>query len=134
MPRASSSGVVVTPVPASRTQMDEKVAALLSYLLGWVTGIVFFLIDKRPSVRFHAAQSIVVFGGLQILLIILGLFSGLTFFTASASGFSLGWVLSRLIELLAVVLWVVLMIKAYQGDKFRVPVFADIAQRIFGTN
>ena len=38
---------------------------LLCYVLGWVTGLIFFFIDKRPFVRFQAAQSIVVFGGLQ---------------------------------------------------------------------
>jgi len=114
--------------------MDEKLAALLSYLLGWVTGIVFFLIDKRPYVRFHAAQSIVVFGGLQIVLIVLGVFSGLSFLAGGATGFSLGWTISRLIDLAAFVLWIVLMIKAYQGQKFRVPIAADIAEKLFGTS
>ena len=51
--------------------MEENVAGLLCYVGGWVTGLIFFLIDKRPFVRFHAAQSIVVFGGLHIVYIIL---------------------------------------------------------------
>jgi uncharacterized membrane protein len=129
---ASQSQAPATPVVQS--QMDEKLAALLSYLLGWVTGIVFFLIDKRPYVRFHAAQSIVVFGGLQIVLIVLGVFSGLSFLAGGATGFSLGWTISRLIDLAAFVLWIVLMIKAYQGQKFRVPIAADIAEKLFGTS
>jgi len=124
---------VASPANATaRSQMDEKVAALLAYLLGWVTGIVLFLIDKRSYVRFHAAQSIVVFGGLQILLVVLGVLSGLSFLAHGPSGFSLGWALRRLIDLLALVLWIVLMLKAYQGEKFRVPIAADIAERIFG--
>ena len=40
--------------------MAEKIAGLLCYVLGWLTGLIFFFIDKRPFVRFHAAQSIVV--------------------------------------------------------------------------
>ena len=51
--------------------MAENVAGLLCYVLGWVTGLIFFFIDKRPFVRFHAAQSIVVFGGLTIVRIAL---------------------------------------------------------------
>jgi len=54
----------------TQPQMSENVAATLSYALGWVTGLVFYFIDKRPFVRFHAAQSIVVFGALHILIIL----------------------------------------------------------------
>ena len=57
----------MTQTSQNTTGLDENVAGLLCYVLGWVTGIIFFLIDKRPYVRFHAAQSIVVFGGLHIL-------------------------------------------------------------------
>jgi uncharacterized membrane protein len=43
------------------TGLDPKVAGLLSYLFGWVTGLIFFLIEKEHrEVRFHAAQSILV--------------------------------------------------------------------------
>ena len=59
---------------SAQSGMSENVAAFLCYLVGWVTGIIFFLIDKRPFVRFHAAQSIVVFGGLHILNIVIGIF------------------------------------------------------------
>src|ERR1035438_351345 len=52
--------------------ISENVAGLLCYVLGWITGLIFFFIDKRPFVRFHAAQSIVVFGGLMIVRIVLG--------------------------------------------------------------
>ena len=49
----------------SQTGLSENVAGLLCYILGWITGLIFLLIDKRPFVRFHAAQSIVVFLGLH---------------------------------------------------------------------
>ena len=55
-------------VPQGATsQMAENVAGLLCYVLGWITGLIFYFVDKRPFVRFHAAQSIVVFGGLHII-------------------------------------------------------------------
>src|SRR5579875_2112558 len=68
---APAGGPAVTPMAAPASGLAENVAGLLCYLLGWLTGIIFLLIDKRPFVRFHAAQSIVVFGGLMILRILL---------------------------------------------------------------
>jgi uncharacterized membrane protein len=106
------------------------VAGALSYAGLWVTGLIFFLIDKRPSVRFHAAQSMVVFGALQILYIILTR----VFFTSFGTYglFSLGSLVLDVLELLGVVLWILLMVKAYQSEKFKVPVAADIAEAIAG--
>ena len=116
------------------TGMSENVAALLSYLLGWVTGIIFFLIDKRPFVRFHAAQSIVVFGGLHIINIVLGIFFIRAGFMMMGGfgAFGLGSALFSLISLVAFVLWILLMVKAYQHEKFEVPIAAGIAKGFAG--
>jgi uncharacterized membrane protein len=112
--------------------MQENVAGLLCYVLGWVTGVIFYLIDKRPFVRFQAAQSIVIFGGLSLIRIVLGMFLGVSFLTGGVGGFSLAFVLFDLLYLIGVILWLVCMIKAYQGERFRVPFAADIADKIFG--
>lgn len=111
--------------------MDEKLAGLLCYALGWITGLIFLLIDKRPFVRFHAAQSLVVFGGLHIVYYIVAsiFFVGIG---AVAGGFGLGVLLLDAIRLLATVLWIVLMVKAYQGERFKVPFAADVAENIAG--
>jgi uncharacterized membrane protein len=111
--------------------MDEKVAGLLCYALGWVTGLIFLLIDKRPFVRFHAAQSLVVFGGLHVVYYILVtiFFTGIG---AVAGGFGLAVVLLDAIRLIGTVLWIVLMVKAYQGERFKVPFAADVAENIAG--
>jgi len=114
--------------------MAENVAGFLCYIVGWVTGIIFFLIDKRPYVRFHAAQSIVVFAGLHIISFVLGMFFGVSFFATGFAGFSATWALLGVIDLVAFVLWILLMIKAYQGERFRVPIAADIAEKLFGKN
>lgn len=114
--------------------MAENVAGTLCYLVGWITGLIFFLIDKRPYVRFHATQSIVVFGGLNILSYAIGIGFGIS----AISGFnglrsmSFGWALYSLADLVCLVLWIVLMIKAHQGERFRVPIAADLAEQIFG--
>jgi len=112
--------------------MAENVAALLSYALGWVTGIIFFLIDKRPFVRFHAAQSIVVFGGLHIINVIIGIMFGARVMMGGWGAFGFGAALYSLINLVALILWILLMVKAYQGEKFQVPVAAGIAQSFAG--
>jgi uncharacterized membrane protein len=59
-------------VAKSSTGLDENIAALLSYIFGWVSGLIFFLIEKDSRlVRFHAMQSIITFGGLSALSIVL---------------------------------------------------------------
>jgi len=113
--------------------MAENVAGLLCYVLGWITGLIFYFIDKRPFVRFHAAQSIVVFGGLHLITIVIGIFFGVSIFAgAGVGGFTMGYALYSLIGLVELVLWVMLMIKAYQGERFRVPIAADLADKLFG--
>jgi uncharacterized membrane protein len=114
---------------SAESGLAENIAGLLCYALGWVTGIIFLLIDKRPYVRFHAAQSIVVFGGLHIINIIIGIMFGAGFMMMGGWGaFGMGAALYGLISLLAFILWILLMVKAYQGEKFQVPVAAGIAQ------
>ncbi len=120
----------VVMAPAGSTGLQENVAGLLCYLLGWLTGIIFLLIDKRPFVRFHAAQSIVIFGALTIIRVILSFaFLG----TGGVIGFSIWGLLSTCVWLVGVVLWIVLMVMAYQGKMFEVPIAAPIAKNIAGS-
>jgi len=135
MPVASQAGgAIVEPVPASQSGMAENVAGTLCYLLGWVTGIIFYLIDKRPFVRFHAAQSMVTFGGLHVLNIVLGIVFGAgMMFRGGFGAFGLASALLSLIGLVSFVLWILLMVKAYQHEKFEVPIAGGIAKSFSGT-
>jgi len=105
-----------------------KCGWLLCYVLGWLTGIIFILIDKRPFVRFHAAQSIVVFGALMVLRIGFGVVAGIE----ASLDLVCGPMVSMVLGLLTVILWILLMIKAYQHELFRVPIAAPIADGIAG--
>ena len=112
--------------------LPENVAATLSYVLGWITGLIFLLIDKRPFVRFHAAQSVVVFLGLHILRALLSVifgfgwwYGGIGLFTFTAGAFLLNCV-----SLLGLVLWIVLMVKAFHGIRFKLPLAGDIAESL----
>ena len=100
------------------TGMQPNVAALLSYLVGFITGIIFYVIEKENKfVRFHAMQSIVTFGFLFVLGFILGVIP------------IIGWVLMPVLWIVEVILWIVLMVKAYQGEKFKLPIAGDIAEK-----
>jgi uncharacterized membrane protein len=131
---ASAAAPAASPVVAAagQSQMSENLAGLLCYVVGWVTGLIFYFIDKRPYVRFHAAQSIVVFGGLHIINIALGMIFGMSLMMGGLGGLSAGVMLYWLIGLVSFILWILLMIKAYQGERFRVPVAAELAEKIFG--
>ena len=100
------------------TGMQPNVEALLAYLLGFISGIVFFLVEKENKfVRFHAMQSIVVFGFLFIVGFILPIVP------------VIGWILLPFFWIFELVLWIVLMIKAYNGEMFRLPVASQIAEK-----
>ncbi|HEV3219530.1 MAG TPA: hypothetical protein VGZ48_07140 [Candidatus Acidoferrales bacterium] len=112
--------------------MDENIASALCYLVGWVTGIIFLIVDKRPTVRFHAAQSIVVFGGLSIIYyIILSMFA-MSIAVGTFGVWSFGLTIFWLVRLVFFVLWILLMVKAYQRQMFRVPIAANLADTLVG--
>ena len=137
-PNCGAPSGVAHQSAGAQSGLSENVAGLLCYVLGWLTGLIFFLIDKRPYVRFHAAQSLVVFGGLHIVRIVLGIVFGVGWWMGGWSfgtGFGLamiGGLLISLIGLVMLVLWILLMIKAYQGERFKVPVAGDFAENLAG--
>ena len=106
------------------TGLDENIAGLLCYVLGWISGIVLLLLERENKfVRFHAVQSIVTFGGITIITIALSIlgfipFLGVVFDIAN-------WI----IGVLAFVLWIVLMVKAYQGTKYKLPWSGNLADK-----
>jgi len=100
------------------TGIKPNVAGLLAYLLGFVTGLVFLLIEKSNKfVRFHAMQSIVVFGVIFMVQWIVSFVPGV------------GIVVSGLLSILGVALWVILMVKAYQGERYKLPWAGEIAEK-----
>ena len=100
------------------TGIKPNVAALLSYLLGFITGLIFLLIEKNNKfVRFHALQSIATFGFIFVIQWVVAFIP------------VLGVMLSGLLSIAAVVLWIVLMVKAYQGEKYKLPWLGEIVEK-----
>ena len=104
------------------TGLDENVAGLLCYVLGWVSGVIFLLLEQENKfVRFHAIQSIWVFGVLTVASIVLGWIP-----------FIGDLIFRPLLGILGLVLWIVLMIKAYQGTRYKLPWAGDLAEKQAG--
>jgi uncharacterized membrane protein len=100
------------------TGLNQNVAGMLCYLVGWITGLIFFLIEKdNRFVRFHAMQSMITFGALTVLFIVLGFIP------------FIGTMLFPILGIVQVVLWILLMVKAYQGERFKLPVIGDLAEQ-----
>jgi uncharacterized membrane protein/ribosomal protein L37E len=109
----------------SGTGLDANVAAALSYALTFVSGIaVYVLEDDDRFVRFHAAQSIAVFGALAVANVVM---SGA--FAAVGIG-SIAALLGSLLSFVGFGLWVFLIVTAYRGETYRIPVAADIADKL----
>jgi uncharacterized membrane protein len=115
---AKPSETAAKPEAESSTGMSANVAGLLCYVLTWVTGIVFVVLEKRSTfVKFHAWQSIMTFGVLTVAELIL---AWIPF---------VGWILSILIGVLMFVLWIILMVQAGTGKMWKVPLAGDWAEK-----
>ena len=105
----------------SSTGLDENIAGLLCYVLGWVSGIVFLILERESKfVKFHAVQSIIIFGALSVLNSLLGWIPVLGLIVGIISG------------ILAFVLWILLMVKASQGERYKIKWAGDYAERWAG--
>ncbi|HLF17737.1 MAG TPA: DUF4870 domain-containing protein [Candidatus Omnitrophota bacterium] len=101
----------------SSTGIQPNVAGLLCYLAGFITGIIFLVLEKENKfIRFHAMQSIIAFGGIFVLQI--------AFVTLVFTIF-----LVPILNIVGLILWVILMIKAYQGEMFKLPVVGELAEK-----
>ncbi len=121
----------LTPPESDKTStgLEPNTAALLCYLFTWVTGLIFLLIEKENKyVRFHAMQSILF--GVAIILF------GIVLFVLSRVLYMiplLGGIVTSILYFAywigSIVLYIVLMVKAFQGEMYKLPVIGDIAER-----
>lgn len=111
-------------IPAStpNNSLDPKVIALLSYMLWLVGGIIFFATSKDSYVRYHAAQSILFSIFMLAIYIFLRVFSFMFWFLLPVVAITIWTVIFAG--------WIILMIKAYQGDRFRLPVLGKLAEKL----
>lgn len=114
--------------------MEENMASALCYLFGWLTAVLFLVLDpynKNRTVRFHAFQSLFLNVGIIAVWIVLAIFSGILIhivpllgilFTLVYAVFGFGMFL----------LWLFLMYKAYNKEKFVIPIIGPLAEKQAG--
>ena len=113
-------GVAMEDKERSSTGLEENVAGFLCYSLGFITGIVFLVVEKRSSfVRFHAMQSTITFLGLFVISMILGVIPILHLLVYPL------WILS-------LILWLILMVKALRGERYLLPIVGKMAEEKTG--
>jgi len=104
--------------------MEPNIAGLLCYLAGFVTGLIFILLEKdNKFIRFHAMQSLIVSGAFFVLRIV-----DTAFFYLFVP-WPVRLAFNGILGLVALVFWIVLMVKAYQGEYFKLPIAGDIAEK-----
>ena len=118
---------------ATSTGVDARLSAMLCYAGWWVTGLVFLFAErKNAAVRFHAAQSVIVFGALSLLLFFCGAASAVAFIVATPS-FQIIQAIANALWFGAVVLWLFLLLKTWRGETWRVPMAGDFAAKLSRT-
>jgi uncharacterized membrane protein len=117
---------------STSTGVDARLASMLCYAGWWVTGLIFLFAErKHPDVRFHAAQSLVVFGVLSVALFLCGGASAVAFVVAAPT-FRLIQAFGNALWFAAVVLWLLLLVKTWRGETWRLPIAGDLAVKIAG--
>jgi len=105
------------------TGLPPNTAGLLCYIAGWITGIIFFVLEqKNRFVRFHAAQSIVVFGIITVAGTVLGLIP--------VVGVGFSWT----IGIIGFIVWVIMIVKASSGEWYKLPWAGDVAEKMVASS
>jgi uncharacterized membrane protein len=121
----------------SSTGLDENIAALLSYIFGWVSGLIFFLIEKDSRlVRFHAMQSLLF----NVLVGVVAIALWIVLFVVFMIAAQLSNALATLLSLVSILVWgvfllailagfILCLVKAFQGQYFKLPVIGNFAEK-----
>ncbi|HUS11839.1 MAG TPA: DUF4870 domain-containing protein [Pyrinomonadaceae bacterium] len=142
-PAASPGSNPQTGTSSTGSGLDPKIAAALSYI--WIVGVIFFFIEKENRfVRFHALQSIIFGIANSVIMVVLAVIAIVLTFAFSIGGAIVGGGIGSLIHLFVWLIWLIFWllglvfliglvfaaIKAYQGEKFKLPIIGNMAENI----
>jgi uncharacterized membrane protein len=130
---AAQGGGAAAPAAAAppTAGIEENVAGLLAYLVGWITGLIFLLIDKRPFVKFHAAQSIALNIAFIAVWIVFWICSSVIAVITSAIHIPIGFLMFFLWPIIGLGflgLWIFVMYKAYNHEKYKLPIIGNLVE------
>lgn len=132
-PTYQQPGAAPPPQPvAAASGMADNVAGLLCYILGLITGILFLLLapyNQNKTIRFHAFQSIFFNVGMIVLMIVLTILSMILTAIVPILGGILMMLVSLVVWLGSFVVWIMLMVKAYQNQKWVLPLIGPLAEK-----
>jgi uncharacterized membrane protein len=129
--------------PQSSTGMDPKVAAAISYI--WIVGLILFFLEKdNKFVRFHAMQSILFGIANSVIMVALAIVASILTVAFGIGAAAVGGGIGSLISLLVGLIWLIFglisilflagliyaAVKAYQGQKFKLPIIGNMAENI----
>jgi uncharacterized membrane protein len=115
--------------------LEENIAGLLCYVFGWLSGLIFFLIDKRPFVKFHGAQSIALNICLIAVWILYIMFSFFITMVSAMLHFPIGFISFFFLPVIGLAFfatWIFLMYKAYNHEKFKLPIIGNMVEKMVG--
>jgi uncharacterized membrane protein len=122
----------VTRHEQSSTGLPPNSAAALSYLAWWLSGLLFFLVERESRfVKFHAAQAVVGLGAIWAVGLTLWVFAFVALFV-SAFVFKVLLYLAYAVWLAGMIAWAVCLIRAWQGDEFELPWAGRMARKLAG--
>ena len=146
-PSSNPPPLQTPPAPAGGSGLDPKVAGALSYI--WIVGLIFFFIEKENKfIRFHAAQSLIFGIANSVLMMVLVVVGVILTFAFGIGGAMIGGIVGTLVSMLTWLIWllfwlialaliiglVVAAVKAYQGQKFKLPIIGNFAEKLAGNN
>jgi uncharacterized membrane protein len=119
-----------TAPDATDSGLDPRVAATLSYVVWWLTGLLFLFIERRNAfVRFHATQSLVGLGTLWLAGVVTWVLAFATLLL-NPTAFQVLLGIDILIWAAFLVGWVMCLFKAYKGERWKLPYFGEIAEKL----
>jgi len=113
--------------------IEENIAGLLCYIFWWISGLIFLLIDKRPFVKFHAAQDIAFNIAMAVVGIAFWIVVAFLTFVTALLHFPIGFLAVFLWPVIALAFlgtWIFLMYKAYSHEMFKLPIIGDIVEKM----
>jgi uncharacterized membrane protein len=105
-----------SPAPENNPGVKSNVAAALAYLFSFVGGLIVYLVYKDKFARFHGLQSMLFSVFMYVVYYIIGILPGL-------------YAIRGLVGLASLVVSILLIIKAYKGEMYKLPVLGDVAEK-----
>ena len=128
-PQAETYSQPAQPVAGG---MSDNVAGLLCYILGLITGILFLVLapyNQNKTVRFHAFQSIFFNVGMIALFIVASIIGAILSAVLPILGSLLWGLITFVLWIGALIVWIILMVKAYSGQKWVLPIVGPLAEK-----